>query len=356
MNDLRTTLPRLRLRPIHHDDLHALLAFAEASAHGLTTLPNDLQQLRERIDRSLHSFATNDVSGEESYLFVLEDLAAGRVVGVSGISAQAGQSDRFYSYRNEFVVHRSKPLEYSNRIHTLHLCHDLTGTTVLTSFYVEPKYRDGLAPHLLSRGRLLYIGQHPERFSDRIISENPGLADEAGRCPFWEAVGRRFFNMDYPAVEALAGGRSKSFIADMMPASPVHVPMLSDEAQWAIGQLHPEAELPFSILVDEGFEADGYVDIFDGGPIMVSRPAQLRTITRMSVSRVAQPRLDDRRAAAALRIVANTSRSNFQATLAIVSPTTGGVAVPGGNEADIGLTTGDLTCTSELTVRTKESA
>ncbi|MDQ3040344.1 MAG: arginine N-succinyltransferase, partial [Pseudomonadota bacterium] len=96
MNDLRTALPRLRLRPIQQDDLDALHAFAAASSHGLTTLPNDLQQLRGRIERSLHSFATNDVSGEESYLFVLEDLSAERVVGVSGISAQAGQSDRFY--------------------------------------------------------------------------------------------------------------------------------------------------------------------------------------------------------------------------------------------------------------------
>jgi len=349
-------LARLRLRPIQLDDLDALLAFAEASAHGLTTLPSNLQRLRGHIERSLHSFATTDVSGEESYLFVLEDLEADRVVGVSGISAQAGLSDRFYSYRNEFVVHRSKALEYSNRIHTLHLCHDLTGATVLTSFYIEPKYRSGLAPHLLSRARLLYIGQHPERFSDRIISENPGLADDSGRCPFWEAVGRRFFNMDYPAVEALAGGRSKSFIADMMPTSPVYVPMLPGQAQWAIGQLHPEAELPFSILVDEGFEADAYVDIFDGGPIVVSRPAQLRTITRMSIGRVAQSTPHDRRATASLRLVGNTSRSNFQAALAIVSQTTRGLAMPDSCAADIGLGVGDLICTSDLTVRTKEIA
>jgi hypothetical protein len=36
------------------------------------------------------------------------------------------------------------------------------------------------------------------RFSDRIAAENPGLADDNGRCPFWDAVGRRFFGMDYP--------------------------------------------------------------------------------------------------------------------------------------------------------------
>ena len=356
MNDLHPRLPRMRLRPIQEEDLAVLHGFAKASAYGLTTLPNNLARLRARIDRSLHSFATTDLSGEESYLFVLEDLDAGRVVGVSGIDAQAGFSDRFYSYRNEFVVHRSKALEYSNRIHTLHLCHDLTGATVLTSFYVEPAYRDGLAPHLLSRARLLYIGQHPERFSDRIISENPGLADDAGRCPFWEAVGRGFFNMDYPAVEALTGGRSKSFIADMMPTSPVYVPLLPDQAQWAIGELHPEAELPFSILVDEGFEADGYVDIFDGGPIVVSRPAQLLTVTRMSMGRIAASTPLDRQAAASLRLVANTSSFDFKATLAMANQTPRGLIVSGDHAETIGLSLGDLACNSELTVRTREVA
>ena len=33
-------------------------------------------------------------------------------------------------------------------------------------------------------------------------------ADDAGRCPFWDAVGRRFFNMAYPQAERLSGGDS----------------------------------------------------------------------------------------------------------------------------------------------------
>jgi len=269
----------LVLRAATPDDLPAFERFAAASAHGITTLPSDRARLLERLERSHHAFTTqDDASGEEIYLFVLEDLHAGRIVGTSGITAHAGFHDRFYSYRNEFIVHASAALQASNRIHTLHLCHDLTGYTLLTSFYIEPAYEPTVAAELLSRGRLLFIAEFADRFSDRIAAESPGLADDSGHCPFWDAVGRRFFDMDYPQVEQLTGGRSKAFIAELMPQAPIYVPLLPEAAQWAIGQLHPVAERPFSILLDEGFDADTYVDIFDGGPTVEARVAMLRTV------------------------------------------------------------------------------
>jgi arginine N-succinyltransferase len=268
------------------DDLDAFERIAAASATGITTLPADRAVLLDKLERAAQAFASqDDSSGEEIYLFVLEDLsrtdAQGRprVVGTSGIAASAGFADRFYSYRNEMLVHASAPLQASNRIHTLHLCHDLTGYTLLTSFFIEPEYADTLAPQLLSRARLLFIKQFEERFSDRIAAESPGLSDDNGRCPFWDAVGRRFFDMDYPQVERLTGGRNKAFIAALMPHSALYVPLLPEEAQWAIGQLHPVGELPFSILMDEGFDSETYVDIFDGGPTVEGRVAMLKSVT-----------------------------------------------------------------------------
>jgi arginine N-succinyltransferase len=309
---------RFLLRPARSEDLPALERFATASAYGITTLPPDRALLAERLRRSASAFKSGDeASGEEIYLFVVEDLARGEPVGTSGIAASAGFASRFYSYRSEYVVHASPALGASNRTHTLHLCHDLTGVTLLTSFYVDPAYEHTLAPQLLSRGRLLFIAEFADRFSDRIAAESPGLADDSGRCPFWDAVGRRFFDMDYPAVERLAVGRSKSFIAELMPHSPIYVPLLPAEAQWAIGQLHPVGELPFSILVDEGFDPDTYLDIFDGGPTAHARVAMLRTV---AASR--ELRVDDTGAAAAApaaphrwQLAANTRREAFRAML-----------------------------------------
>ncbi|MGM9483349.1 arginine N-succinyltransferase [Roseateles sp. NT4] len=306
----------LLLRPVAAADLPDLVRMAAASADGISSLPNDEAKLRGRIAASLQSFASpDDASGEETYLFVLEDAGRnGRVVGCSGIAASAGFFDRFYSYRNEFVVHASTALGVSQRMHTLHLCHDLTGTTLLTSFYLEPDYENGPAAQLLSRARLLFIRDNAARFSERIAAESPGITDAAGQSPFWDAVGRRFFGMAYPEAEAIIGGRSRACIADLMPPSPIYVALLPEAAQWALGQLHPVGELPFSVLQDEGFDADTYVDIFDGGPTVEAPLASLRSV-RLAREVIVQ---DDPSGPREWALVACTERARFRAVLAEV--------------------------------------
>lgn len=303
------------LRPCRMSDLSSVERIAAASAVGITSLPPDREKLYEKIRNSAHSFAAEvDVNGEEQYFFVLEDTSRGDIVGTSGIVASAGFHDRFYSYRNEIIVHASQELGVSNKIHALHLCHDLTGLSLLTSFYIEPAYEKTHWPQLLSRARLLFVAEHPERFADKLVAENPGVCDEQGHSPFWNAVGKRFFNMEYPQAEQLSGGRSKTFIAELMPQYPIYVPLLPADAKLAIGQLHPVAELPFSILLEEGFEADTYVDIFDGGPTVEARISTLRSIAgnrRMRVNR-GQPAAG----APQRHLIANTATEEFRATIA----------------------------------------
>lgn len=325
------------LRAATPEDLPAFERIAAASAHGITTLPSDPAALLDRLQRSQAAFTSpDDASGEEIYLFVLEDLVQRRIVGTSGIAASAGFADRFYAYRNEMVVHASAALGASNRIHTLQLCHDLTGHTLLTSFYIEPAYEATLAPQLLSRARLLYIAEHAARFSDRIAAESPGLADDGGRCPFWDAVGRRFFGMEYPDAERLTGARNKAFIAELMPQAPVYVPLLPEAAQWAIGQLHPVAELPFSILLDEGFDTETYVDIFDGGPIVDARLAMLRSV---AASRAAP--LAGAGEGGAPHLVATTARAGFRALICPATLQAGGLALPAAAASRLGARPGD---------------
>lgn len=316
---------RYLLRPAQPHDLPALERLASARAIGISSLPPGREELAALLALSTKAFASDDdASGEETYLFVLEDRArpgpqGGTLVGTSGIAAAAGFNDRFYCYRNEFIVQASAELGARNRIHTLHLCHDLTGVTLLTGFHIDAAHAHTLAPQLLSRGRLLFIAQHAQRFSDRIAAENPGLADEGGHCPFWDAVGRRFFDMDYPAAERLGGGRNhKAWIAGLMPQSPIYVPLLPEEAQWALGQLHPVAELPFAILMDEGLDGDTYLNLFDGGPTADGRLAQLRTVAGRHPLAATRARPGSAGAAAAgagWQLVANHRRAGFRAML-----------------------------------------
>ncbi len=268
----------LWLRPAGVADLPALERIAASSVHGIGSLPKNPQRLLRRLELAEQSFQSEDVaSGEESYLFLLE--WQGRVIGCSGIAASAGFRERFYSYRNEFMVHASKGLHVNKRMHTLHLCHDLTGSTLLTSFFIEPEFEDTVAPELLSRARLLFIRRFADRFpGPRVAAEMPGISDGEGHSPFWSAVGERFFKMSYPEAERVSEGRSRSLIADLMPRTPVYVGLLPPAAQMSIGQLHPVGQLPFEILFREGFEADTYVDVFDAGPTVVAHLDQIATV------------------------------------------------------------------------------
>ncbi len=333
--------PQFLLRPCEQGDLPALERFAAASPVGITTLPNNRAALADRLARSCHAFATEDTSGEEIYLFALQEIGSEKVIGISGIAARAGFSDRFYSFRNEFVVHRSHALGVSTRVHTLHLCHDLTDVSLLISFHIDLAYANTLAPQLLSRARLLFIAQHPERFADRLAAESAGVADDNGRCPLWDAVGRRFFGMDYPAVERLTGGRSKSFIADLMPPSPVYVPLLPEEAQWAIGQLHPVAELPFSILLDEGFDTDTYVDIFDGGPTVQERIAMLKTVGRSRILALQCTDLPGDTMPLKWQMIASSARADFRAVLTQAEPSAQEVRIGRAAFAALGVAAGE---------------
>ncbi len=274
----------LVMRPAQLSDLAEVQRLAADSPIGVTSLPDDQQRLQEKIQASEASFGAEvSFNGEESYFFVLEDSESGRLVGCSGVVASAGYSEPFYSFRNETFVHASRSLGIHNKIHVLSLCHDLTGNSLLTSYYVQPELVQTPYAELNSRGRLLFLASHPERFSDAVVVEIVGYSDEQGESPFWNAVGRNFFDMSYVEAERLCGLKSRTFLAELMPHYPIYVPLLPDEAQEVMGQVYPRAQINFDILMREGFETDHYIDIFDGGPTLHARTTSIRSISQSRV-------------------------------------------------------------------------
>lgn len=304
----------LVMRPAQMADLAEVQRLAADSPVGVTSLPDDAERLRDKIAASEASFAAEvSFNGEESYFFVLEDSESGRLVGCSGIVASAGYSEPFYSFRNETFVHNSRELKIHNKIHVLSLCHDLTGNSLLTSFYVERPLVGSACSELNSRGRLLFVANHPERFADAVVVEIVGHSDEAGDSPFWDAVGRNFFDMNYAAAERLCGLKSRTFLAELMPHYPIYVPLLPDAAQEAMGQVHPRAQITFDILMREGFETDHYIDIFDGGPTLHARTSGIRSIAQ---SRVVPVRLGEPGQGGRPYLVSNGQLQDFRAIVA----------------------------------------
>ncbi len=304
----------LILRPARMGDLPEVQRLAADSPIGVTSLPDDRERLAEKIRASEASFAAEvGYNGEESYFFVLEDLARGQLVGCSGMVATAGFSEPFYSFRNETFVHASRELKIHNKIHVLSLCHDLTGNSLLTSFYMQPELVGTSWAELNSRGRLLFVASHPERFAESMVVEVVGYSDEHGDSPFWDAIGRNFLDINYAEAERLGGLKSRTMLAELMPSYPIYVPLLPDSAQESMGQVHPRAQISFDILMREGFESDHYIDIFDGGPTVHARTSGIRSIAQ---SRLVPVRLGAPASAGRAYLVANNQTQDFRALIA----------------------------------------
>jgi arginine N-succinyltransferase len=262
----------LFVRPARLSDLDELERMARAALPVLHSLPRDRRALETRVALSEDSFrAEVEFPGEEFYLFVLEDSQTGRLLGTSSIVASAGYSEPFYAFRNDALIHASRELKVNRKIHALTMSHELTGKSRLTGFYIDPSLRNEAneaAAHLLSRARMIYIAANRKRFSSEVFSLMLGVTDDTGASPFWDAVGRKFFGRDFEQVEAESGGRSRTFIAEVMPSYPLYVPLLPGEAQRVLGEPNEGTLLAYDIHLEEGFEPDRFVDIFDAGPVL----------------------------------------------------------------------------------------
>ncbi|MBV8466074.1 MAG: arginine N-succinyltransferase [Burkholderiales bacterium] len=334
----------LVFRPARQSDLPAIERLASESPVGVTSLPVDQDTLASKVQASIDSIAA-DVSyyGEESYFFVLEDKIADTLVGVSGIVASAGFNEPFYSYRNETLIHAAPGLGIHSKIHALSLCHDLTGNTLLTSFYVQPSLRFTRGSDLLSRARLMFIAQWPERFADGVVSEMLGSTRADGSSPFWDSVGRIFFGIDYQDAEYYCGVKGRKFIAEMMPQHPLYVPLLSDEAQAVMGEVGPDSAVPFDVLTREGFETENYIDIFDGGPTLHAATRGIRTIAQSCLAKVMEGSVGG-----AAWLVSTTRLDDFRATVAEADVTDHGIALAPAVREALGLAVGDVVRVSPL--------
>ncbi len=276
------------VRPVELTDIDALETLAAQTMPGVHTLPRTRDKIAASVDRSIASFAAHvDIPSEESYLFVLEQQATGEIVGTAAIFASAGSNGTYFSFRNDVIQQVSRDLNISHSVHALTLCSELTAYSQLSGFYLNNRSSAGLEAGLLSRARLLFAVLAPHRFGDRFFVPLAGITDKNGQSPFWEALGRKFFQMDFLDAEKVIGGaRNRTLIVELMPHYPVYVPLLPGDAQAAMGQIHSDGELAFDLLTEEGFEADDYIDIFDGGPILQAHKNSLRTFSGSIMRRV----------------------------------------------------------------------
>jgi len=304
------------VRPVERGDIGALEALGAVSIPGVHTLP----RTRE-------------------------------VVGTSSIHASAGSNGTYFAFRNDVIQQVSRDLNISHSVHALTLCSELTAYSHLSGFYVRNRDTAGLEAALLSRARLLYAVLAPQRFGDRFFVPLAGVTDGEGQSPFWNALGRKFFKMDFlDAERVIDGARNRTLIVELMPHYPVYVPLLPGDAQAALGQIHPSGQLAFKLLTEEGFEADEYIDIFDGGPILQAHKNALRSFC---ASHVRQVENAGRAAGIAngqdelVTYAVASTEQNFRAVITACPPAESGqvICLPRDAQQALGVSAGDsVTC------------
>ncbi|WPN28023.1 arginine N-succinyltransferase [Pseudomonas sp. P5_109] len=304
----------LVLRPVELADLPQLQRLARESLVGVTSLPDDSERLRGKILDSCASLEKDvEAHGPENYFFVLEDLATQHLVGCSEILATAGYSEPFYSLRNRHFTSASRELNIEHGVPALSLCHDLSGHTLLRGFHIDAARERSAQSELLSRARLLFIAAHARRFSETVITEIVGYSSDDGHSPFWDAVGKHFFDLPYVEAERLCGLQSRTFLAELMPQYPIYVPMLPQAAQDCIGSIHPDGQEAFDILEREGFETNSYIDLFDGGPTLYARTSGIRSIAHSQCAITRPGTVIDPRGS---YLVSNDSLQDYRAIVA----------------------------------------
>ena len=306
----------LVVRCVREEDLDSLFDLIQKSEFGLTTLKISKDELESRIERSLFAFRKKDARPQgQPYVFVMEDLSNGRLVGTCAIYSKTGGFEPMYSYEIKKSVHASEELDVHKEIDTLHLLAQHDGPTEIGSLFLSPDYWGGGHGRLLSMSRFLFLAEFRERFEKKVIAEMRGIVDSNGISPLWSALGSHFFQMGFPKAETLTS-QSKKIIGDLMPKHPIYIPLLPVEAQEVIGKVHSNTEPALAMLLKEGFEKRGLVDLFDGGPTIECEVENIRTVRESKSGTVGT--IAEQVAGGSQQLISN-SRMEFRTCLGEVS-------------------------------------
>ncbi|MBL0947033.1 arginine N-succinyltransferase [Brevundimonas sp.] len=268
----------LVVRPAGPGDLDSLLELAILSGPGFTSLPEDPDQLSERLDLSRDSFAGAIEPQERWYTLMLEESDTGDVDGVGSVKAAVGLNRPFFSFRVVNNTQSSPSLGIKLEQKTLVLVNECTGWSEVGSLFLKADRRKGGAGRLLSQSRYMLIGAEPDLFADTVLAELRGVFTPDGACPFWDHVAHKFFPMEFDEADRMTGSTDKQFILDLAPRHPIYVELLPEPARAVIGKVHPQGVPAMALLESEGFRPNGLVDIFDAGPTVSCQRDNIRTV------------------------------------------------------------------------------
>lgn len=267
------------IRPVQQKDVDELFKLAQLASPGMTNFPPIRSILEQKIDESLRSFtkSLHDLR-DEFYFLVMEDLEFHKIVGCCALYSRLGQKHPFYNYKVSREDLVSESLRLHKRMDVLYLVNDYDDCSEICMLFLSPHVRRHHYGQFLSRSRFMFIANFPERFAQKVIASMRGTIDEKGQSLFWDALGKKFCDIDFVEADHFVASGQKQFIIDVMPRLPIYVSLLPTKVQAIIGKVHSETKPALGFLKREGFTYENYLDILDAGPVVESKVSNIRTV------------------------------------------------------------------------------
>ena len=282
------TSPTYVVRPAGPADIESFKQLREIAGAGFTSLMLDDAAMAAKLELSEESFGANVTTpGVERYFMALEHVESGALAGCCGVKATIGATPPFFNFRVIREAQSSRVVDRRFDMDILIGVNDFTGCTEVGSLFVRPEHRAAGVGRALAQSRYMLMAAQRERFHGQVVSELRGVVSAEGVSPFWEAVGRHFFKMDFSEADKLSATTDNQFILDLTPQHPIYVDLLPEEARAVIGKCHKDGEGARRLLEWEGFTFGSVVDIFDGGPLMTAPRDHIRTVREAKRVRVA---------------------------------------------------------------------
>ncbi len=330
--------PAYIIRAAGPGDIEGFKQLREIAGPGFTSLMLDDRAMAAKLEHSRASFASNAAhAGEERYFLALEHVADRTLAGCCGVKSTIGETPPFFNFRLITEAQSSAAVHRRFDMRVLIGVNDFTGCSEVGSLFVRPEHRAHGVGRMVAQSRYMLMATAPHRFREQVVSELRGVVSPEGVSPFWEAVGRHFFRMDFSEADKLSATTDNQFILDLTPQHPIYVDLLQETARAVIGHCHQDGLGARRLLEWEGFSFSNVIDIFDGGPLMSVRRDSIRTLRESKKRRL---ELASEGASGVRALLAVPRLGDFRCVSAHIVQNSGAVEVTPATLAALGLEAG----------------
>ena len=225
------------------------------------------------------------------FMFVMEEIESGGVIGTSQIIAKMGgpgHPNVSLQLARKEMFSKSLQMGVTHTVARLYL--DESGPTEIGGLILQPSFRG----HRQKLGRLIalvrfhFMGLHRHLFSDRVLAEMMGAISVDGENPFWDYCTRCFINMTYDQADRFCQ-QSKEFILTLFPREDIYLTLLAPEARSVVGQVGEETVPARRMLESLGFKYFDRIDPFDGGPHLECPMDDISIVRATTRNRIGEP-------------------------------------------------------------------